>query len=179
MIFRAVIRSADQEGLGGPRVGGRRTEVDATGMLVACGSSSSARATDTGSDSALGKSAADAEPQQNAQCDEAWLGEYGRGSAGAEPGAVIALRALRFAEQKSSNPGGAAADAYAANGASSCANSTTRTTPIRKRDLIAGIVADLAMRMLPGPSQARRQRPVILFLLLHCRLAIASAVGIA
>jgi len=150
MIFRAVIRSADQESLGGPRVGGRRTEVDATGMLVARGSSSSARATDTGSNSALGKSAADVEPQQNAQCDEACLGEYGRGSAGAGPGGVIALRALRLAEQKSSNSGSAAAEAYAASGARSCANSATSTRPMRKRDLIAGIVAWIFCDAMPS-----------------------------
>jgi hypothetical protein len=106
--------------------------VAASDTGVARGSIASAWSAGAGSDKALGKTAAEAEPQQNAQCDEPCLGEYGRGRAGAEPGNAVALR---FAEQKSSNPGGA--DAYALSGASSCAANATSTTPARKRDLMA------------------------------------------
>jgi hypothetical protein len=45
--------------------------------------------------------------------------------------------ALRFAEQRSSNPGAGAADAYAASGKSKCAVKVTSTTPTRRLDLIA------------------------------------------
>jgi hypothetical protein len=67
------------------------------------------------------------------------LGEYGRGSAGLEPGSAVALR---LAEQKSSNPGGGVADAYAPSGASRCAANVTSTTPTRKRGLITTLYKD-------------------------------------
>jgi hypothetical protein len=129
-----LVRSADQEALGGPREGGSRTAVAVTTARIAGGSDTSACASGTGSDNALGKTAADADPEQYAQCDEVCLGEYGRGSAGLEPGSAVALR---LAEQKSSNPGGGVADAYAASGASRCPVNVTSTTPTWKRDLIA------------------------------------------
>lgn len=78
--------------------------------------------------------AADADPEQKAQCDEACLGEYGKGNAGVEPDNAVALR---FAEHKALNPGGGVADAYAATGANKCTVKVTNTTPTRKRDLIA------------------------------------------
>src|SRR5450759_42673 len=128
-----LVRSADQEIVGGPREGGRRTAAAVTNGRVACGSDASACAISTGSDNALGKTAADADPEQYAQCDEVCLGEYGRGSAGLEPGSAVALR---LAEQKSSNPGGGIAVAYAPSGASRCTANVTSTTPTRKRDLM-------------------------------------------
>ena len=128
-----LVRSADQETPGGPREGGSRTAVAVTNVHIARGSDSSPCAIGTGSDNAFGKTAADADPEQYAQCDEVCLGEYGRGSAGLEPGSAVALR---LAEQKSSNPGGGVADAYAPSGASRCTANVTSTTPTRKRDLI-------------------------------------------
>jgi hypothetical protein len=106
----------------------------ATDTNVACGSAASACAAGAGSDNALGKTAAEAEPEQNAQCEEPCLGEDGRGNAGAGPGSAVALR---FAEQKSSNPGNSVAIAYAVSGASNCAVNATSTTPMRKRDFMA------------------------------------------
>ena len=121
----------------------------ATDMRVASGSDASACATSTGSDNALGKTAADADPEQNAQCDEACFGEFGGGNAGVEPGSAVALR---FAEQKSSNPGCGVADAYAASGASTCTANATSTTPTRKRDLITTLYRDSFATRLPTPA---------------------------
>jgi len=109
--------------------------VAVTNTHVAGGSDASVCASGTGSDNAFGRTAADADPAHNAQCDEACLGEYGRGSAGLEPGSAVALR---FAEQKSLNPGPGVTDAYAPSGATRCTANVTSTTPTRKRDLIAG-----------------------------------------
>ncbi|HEV2041464.1 MAG TPA: hypothetical protein VGT81_15760 [Casimicrobiaceae bacterium] len=106
-----------------------------TNALVAGESAASACASGTGSDNALGKTAAAADPAHNAQCNEACLGEYGCGSAGVKPGSAVALR---FTEQKSLNPGCGVADAYAPSGASRCTANVTSTTPTRKRGLIAG-----------------------------------------
>jgi hypothetical protein len=128
------LRSADQEALGGPREGGSKTAGAAINARVAGRSDTSACASGTGSDSALGKTAADADPEQNAQCEEPCLGAYGRGNAGPEFGSAVALR---FAEQRSSNRGSGVADAYAASGANRCTVNVTSTTPTRKRDLIA------------------------------------------
>jgi hypothetical protein len=109
--------------------------VAVTNALVAGESAASACASGTGSDNALGKTSAAADPAHNAQCDEVCLGEYGRGNAGVERGSAVVLR---FAEQKSLNPGCGVADAYAPSGASRCTANVTSTTPTRKRDLIAG-----------------------------------------
>jgi hypothetical protein len=133
------VRSADQETVGGPREGGSRTVAAVTNAGIARGSDTSARAIGTGSDNAFGKTAADADPEQYAQCDEACLGEYGRGNAGIEPGNAFALR---LAEQKSSNPGGGVAEAYAPSGASRCAANVTSTAPTRKRGLITILYKD-------------------------------------
>jgi hypothetical protein len=75
-----------------------------------------------------GNTAADADPEQDAQCDDPCLGEAGRGRAGDDPGGA----APRIAEQKSSNPVAGVADANAASGARSCAASATSTTPARR-----------------------------------------------
>jgi len=70
-------RSADQEATGGPREGGSKTAVAVINARIAGGSDASARASGAGSDNALGKTAADADPEQNAQCEEPCLGAYG------------------------------------------------------------------------------------------------------
>src|ERR1700681_589671 len=70
-------RSADQEAMGGPREGGSKTAVAVINARVAGGSATSACAASAGSDKALGKTAADADPEQNAQCEEPCLGAYG------------------------------------------------------------------------------------------------------
>src|ERR1700687_86088 len=129
------VRSADQEALGGPREGGSRTAAAVTNAHVAGESDASACASGTGSDNALGRTAAAADPAHSAQCDEACLGEYGRGNAGAQPGSAVAWR---FAGQKSLNPGPGVTDASAPSGASRCTANVTSTTPTRKRDLLAG-----------------------------------------
>jgi hypothetical protein len=72
--FRAVQGSTDQEDVGGPREGGSRKTLDATDVRVAIRSDSVTTATRAGSDNVLGKMAADADPEQKAQCDEACFG---------------------------------------------------------------------------------------------------------
>ena len=148
------VRSADQEATGGPREGGSRTAVAVTNARVAGGSDASACASSTGSDNALGNTAAAADPAHNAQCDGVCLGEYGRGNAGVEPGSTVALR---FAEQKSLNPGCGVDDAYAPSGASRCTANVTSTTPTRKRGLIAGIVPRVFREVVTGTLAARPQ----------------------
>ena len=110
------------------------TAVAVTNARVAGGSDTSACASGAGSDNALGKTAADADPEQYAQCEEPCFGEYGCGNAGVDFGSAVALR---FAEQRSSNRGAGVPDAYAASGANRCTVNVTSTTPTRKRDLIA------------------------------------------
>ena len=63
--------------MGGPREGGSKTAVAVINARVAGGSDTSACASGAGSDNALGKTAADADPEQNAQCEEPCLGAYG------------------------------------------------------------------------------------------------------
>ena len=63
--------------MGGPREGGSKTSVAVINARVAGGSDTSACASGAGSDNALGKTAADADPEQNAQCEEPCLGAYG------------------------------------------------------------------------------------------------------
>ena len=63
--------------MGGPREGGSKTAVAVIDGRVAGGSNTSASASGAGSDNALGKTAADADPKQNAQCEEPCLGAYG------------------------------------------------------------------------------------------------------
>jgi hypothetical protein len=115
-------------------VGGSRTEIAAIESCVARGTAISEQAAGNCGIVAPGKTAAGAEPQQNAQCEDACPGESWRGSVGAPPGREFAVRS---AEQKSSNPGRAATDAYAASGASICAAKAIRTIPARKRYLMA------------------------------------------
>jgi hypothetical protein len=93
--------------VGGPREGGSRTVAGDFGAIVTRGDETFAGEGGSGVGNALGRTAADADPEQNAQCVEPCLGEFGRGSAGSEPGSAVALR---LAEQMSPTPG-AGADA--------------------------------------------------------------------
>src|ERR1700687_251657 len=81
--------SADQEAMGGPREGGSKPAVAVINARVAGGSDTSACASSAGSDNTLGKTAADADPEQYAQCEEPCLGAYGRGDAGREVGSAV------------------------------------------------------------------------------------------
>ena len=75
--FRAELAFSRSGSYGGPREGGSKTAVAVINARVAAGSDTSACTSGAGSDNALGKTAADAEPEQNAQCDEPCLGAYG------------------------------------------------------------------------------------------------------
>ena len=63
--------------MGGPREGGSKTAAAVINARIAAGSATSACVSGAGSDNALAKTAADADPEQNAQCEEPCLGAYG------------------------------------------------------------------------------------------------------
>ena len=100
-----------------------------------------------------GNTAADADPEQYAQCDEPCFDEAGRGNAGDDPGSAPP----RLAEQKSSNPVAGAADAYAPSGASNCVASATSTTPARRRERRErDFIADIVTRVLHNKPELGR-----------------------